>query len=98
MLDVSAKETSTKLAYASEDIDSTSLSESEYGVIKNVKKIISQSIFMTNGADGDDDFGVGNMHIALDQASLWLCRCLNGKNLTLDCVDKFFVLLGKKCE
>ncbi|GAB5592264.1 pig-Q [Umbelopsis nana] len=60
VLDVSAKETSTKLAYASEDIDSTSLSESEYGVIKNVKKIISQSIFMTNGADGDDDFGINS--------------------------------------
>jgi hypothetical protein len=69
VLDVSAKETSRKLAYASEDIDIASLSESEYGLIKNVKKMIIQSMAMTNDEEDDKDLGVGNMHIALEQVS-----------------------------
>ncbi|CAO3662791.1 unnamed protein product [Umbelopsis ramanniana] len=69
VLDLSAKATSRKLAYATDDIDTTSLSQSECGVIKNVKKIVEQSRIMASSNVDEDglDSEDGNIRIALDQ-------------------------------
>ncbi|KAG2183054.1 hypothetical protein INT44_006035 [Umbelopsis vinacea] len=66
VLDLSAKATSRKLAYATDDIDTSSLSKSECGVIKNVKKIVEQSRVMAS-SNMDEDVEDGNLRIALDQ-------------------------------
>jgi hypothetical protein len=76
VLDLSAKATKRKLAYTTDDIDTTSLSESECGVIKNVKKIVEQSRIMASGALDEDDIDVvesgGSIRTTLDQVSdLW---------------------------
>lgn len=67
VLDVSAKETTKKLAYASEVFDMNNLSEIDYGIIKNVKKVIAQARFMTGSRMKEEDYRMGNMHLALDQ-------------------------------
>jgi hypothetical protein len=101
VLDLSAKATSRKLAYATDDIDTTSLSQSECGVIKNVKKIVEQSRIMASSnvdEDGLDSEG-GNIRIALDQVRIYTTYLGNQLgSLTHEFLDKFIILFRKRYQ
>ncbi|KAJ2956436.1 hypothetical protein NQZ79_g7696 [Umbelopsis isabellina] len=79
VLDVSAKETTKKLAYASEVFDMNNLSEIDYGIIKNVKKVMAQARIMTGSSMKEEDYRMGNMQLALDQinSSFYLENSVN---------------------
>jgi hypothetical protein len=67
VLDVSVKETTKKLAYASEVFDMSNLSGTDYDIIRNVKKVIAQARIMTGSTMKEEDYRMGNMYLALDQ-------------------------------